>query len=38
MVASSKCPSDDVRALIELVRAKVRERLGVELTPQIEVW
>jgi UDP-N-acetylenolpyruvoylglucosamine reductase len=27
-----------VRALIELVRAKVRERLGVELTPQIEVW
>jgi UDP-N-acetylenolpyruvoylglucosamine reductase len=24
--------------LIELVRAKVRERLGVELTPQIEVW
>jgi UDP-N-acetylmuramate dehydrogenase len=38
VVASSKCPSDDVRALIELVRAKVRERLGVELTPQIEVW
>jgi len=38
IVASSKCPSDDVRALIELVRAKVRERLGVELTPQIEVW
>jgi UDP-N-acetylmuramate dehydrogenase len=38
VVASPKCPSDDVRALIELVRAKVRERLGVELTPQIEVW
>ena len=38
VVASSKCPSDDVRALIALVRAKVRERLGVELTPQIEVW
>ena len=38
VVASSNCPSDDVRALIELVRAKVRERLGVELTPQIEVW
>ena len=38
VVASPRCPSDDVRALIELVRAKVRERLGVELAPQIEVW
>ena len=38
VVASPKCPSDDVRALIELVRAKVRERLGVELAPLIEVW
>jgi len=38
LVASPRCPSDDVRALIELVRAKVRERLGVELAPQIEVW
>jgi UDP-N-acetylmuramate dehydrogenase len=38
VVASPRCPSDDVRALIELVRTKVRERLGVELTPQIEVW
>ena len=37
VVAAPHCPSDDVRALIELVRAKVRERLGVELTPQIEV-
>jgi UDP-N-acetylmuramate dehydrogenase len=38
VVASPRCGSDDVRALIELVRAKVRERLGVELTPLIEVW
>jgi len=38
LVASPRCSSDDVRALIELVRAKVRERLGVELAPQIEVW
>ena len=38
VVASPHCTSDDVRALIELVRSKVRERLGVELTPQIEVW
>ena len=38
VVASPHCSSDDVRALIELVRARVRERLGVELAPQIEVW
>jgi len=38
VVASPRCPSEDVRGLIELVRAKVRERLGVELSPQIEVW
>jgi UDP-N-acetylmuramate dehydrogenase len=38
VVASPQCPSDDVRGLVELVRTRVRERLGVELTPQIEVW
>ena len=38
LVASPGCSSDDVRSLVELVRAKVRERLGVELTPQIEMW
>jgi UDP-N-acetylenolpyruvoylglucosamine reductase len=38
VVASPQCPSDDVRGLVELVRVRVRERLGVELTPQIEVW
>ena len=38
VVASPSCSSDDVRALIEQVRAKVRDRLGVELAPQIAVW
>ena len=38
VVASVSCSSDDVHALIEMVRSKVRDRLGVELTPQIEVW
>ena len=38
VVADSHCTSDDVRALVEQVRARVRDALGVELTPQIEVW
>ena len=38
VVAAPGCTSDDVRGLIELVRGRVRERLGVELTPQIEMW
>jgi len=38
VVAAANCPSDDVRELIEQVRRRVRERLGVELVPQIEVW
>lgn len=38
VVAGPQCSSDDVRALVEEVRAHVRERLGVELSPQIEVW
>ena len=38
VVASPQCPSEDVRGLVELVRTRVRERLGVELSPQIEVW
>jgi UDP-N-acetylenolpyruvoylglucosamine reductase len=27
-----------VRGLLELVRSTVREKLGVELTPLIDVW
>jgi UDP-N-acetylmuramate dehydrogenase len=38
VVAGPQCTSDDVRALVEQVRAAVRDRLGVELSPQIEVW
>jgi UDP-N-acetylmuramate dehydrogenase len=38
VVAGPKCTSDDVRGLVEAVRARVRERLGVELTPQVDVW
>lgn len=38
VVAGSDCTSDDVRGLVEAVRRQVRDRLGVELAPQIEVW
>jgi UDP-N-acetylmuramate dehydrogenase len=38
VVAGPQCTSDDVRTLVEAVRARVRERLGVELTPQVDVW
>jgi len=38
LVAGPRCTSDDVGALVELVRERVRQRLGVELTPQIRVW
>jgi UDP-N-acetylenolpyruvoylglucosamine reductase len=37
-MAGPHCSSDDVRTLVETVRSRVREKLGVELTPQIEVW
>jgi UDP-N-acetylmuramate dehydrogenase len=38
VVAGPQCSSDDVRELVEQVRSAVRDRLGIELTPQIEVW
>jgi UDP-N-acetylmuramate dehydrogenase len=38
LVAHPGCSSEDVRELVEKVRARVRERLGVELAPQIELW
>lgn len=38
VVAGPGCSSDDVRGLVEQVRGAVRERLGVDLVPQIEVW
>ncbi len=38
LVAGPRCTTEDARALVELVRDRVRQRLGVELTPLIEVW
>jgi len=38
VVAGPQCTSQDVRALVEQVRARVRDAVGVDLTPQIEVW
>lgn len=38
VVAGPHCSADDVRTLVETVRSRVRDKLGVELAPQIEVW
>jgi UDP-N-acetylmuramate dehydrogenase len=38
LVAGPRCTADDVRSLVELVRDRVRQRLGVELAPLIQVW
>ena len=38
VVAGPHCSSDDVRTLVETVRSRVRDKFGVDLTPQIEVW
>ena len=38
LVAGPRCTSDDVRTLVELVRDRVRQRLGVDLAPLIQVW
>jgi UDP-N-acetylmuramate dehydrogenase len=38
LVAEAGCSSGDVRGLIERVRTIVRDQLGVELSPRIQVW
>lgn len=38
VVTKAECSSDDVRNLVEQVRSQVRDQLGVDLKPQIEVW
>lgn len=38
VVAGPRASSDDVRGLVELVRERVRQRLGIELVPLIRVW
>ena len=38
VVTEAGCPSTDVQELVEKVRARVREKLGVELAARIRVW
>ena len=38
VVAGPGCTAEDVRRLVEQVRDRVRQRLGVELSPLIQVW
>ena len=38
IVADPECTSQDVLRLIDLVRAQVHERLGVELERELEIW
>jgi len=38
IIAEPDCTSSDVLRLIELVRGQVRDRLGVELELELEVW
>ena len=38
IVADSSATSHDVLRLIDLVRSRVAERLGVELETEIEIW
>jgi UDP-N-acetylmuramate dehydrogenase len=38
IVAEPECTSQDVLRLIELVRGQVRERMGVELEIELEIW
>jgi UDP-N-acetylmuramate dehydrogenase len=38
IVAEPECTSQDVLRLIELIRGQVRDRMGVELELELEVW
>ncbi|MEN6449276.1 MAG: UDP-N-acetylmuramate dehydrogenase [Thermoguttaceae bacterium] len=38
IIAESECTSQDVLRLIELVRSQVRDRMGVELELELEIW
>jgi UDP-N-acetylmuramate dehydrogenase len=38
IVAEPECTSQDVLRLIELVRGQVRDRMGVELELELEIW
>jgi UDP-N-acetylmuramate dehydrogenase len=38
IIAEPECTSQDVLRLIDLVRGQVRDRLGVELELELEIW
>jgi UDP-N-acetylmuramate dehydrogenase len=38
IIANAGATSDDVLKLIDLVRQRVSERLGIELEREIEIW
>ena len=38
VIAHPGCTSDDVLRLMDLARTQVRERTGVELEPELEIW
>ncbi len=38
IIAEPECTGNDVLRLIDLVRAQVRERLGIELELELEIW
>ncbi len=38
VVAHAECTSQDVLRLIDLLRDQIRDRTGVELEPEIEIW
>jgi len=38
IIAEPECTSQDVLRLIELVRSQVRDRMGVQLELELEIW
>ncbi len=38
IVAEPECTSQDVLRLIELVRGQIRDRMGIELELELEIW
>ena len=38
IVAEPECTAQDVLRLIELIRGQVRDRMGIELELELEIW
>ena len=38
LIAEPECTSQDVLRLIDLIRGQVRDRMGVELELELEIW